>query len=137
VDGYVKIFPKVSHGWTVRYNAEDKSAAKFAEEAHQNMLEWFAKFALFILANPVFGLGELISDAFYQQRKLADKVASKLDSMSQFLTSFIGDPKCRWRETPTGMDKRSWSGRLQLGLWASGWGEERRYWILLKDEITK
>ncbi|KAK9182498.1 hypothetical protein WN944_025643 [Citrus x changshan-huyou] len=44
VDGYVKIFPKVSHGWTVRYNAEDKSAAKFAEEAHQNMLEWFAKY---------------------------------------------------------------------------------------------
>lgn len=44
VDGYVKIFPKVSHGWTVRYNVEDKSAAKCAEEAHQNMLEWFAKY---------------------------------------------------------------------------------------------
>ncbi|GAY68793.1 hypothetical protein CUMW_266940, partial [Citrus unshiu] len=44
VDGYVKIFPKVSHGWTVRYNVEDKSAVKCAEEAHQNMLEWFAKY---------------------------------------------------------------------------------------------
>ncbi|KAH9765330.1 DLH domain-containing protein [Citrus sinensis] len=44
VDGYVKIFPKVSHGWTVRYNVEDKSAVKCAEEAHQDMLEWFAKY---------------------------------------------------------------------------------------------
>ncbi|KAM7255764.1 hypothetical protein ACFE04_011505 [Oxalis oulophora] len=43
VDAYVKIFPKVSHGWTVRYNLEDAEAVKSADEAHQNMLEWFAK----------------------------------------------------------------------------------------------
>ncbi|KAM4116147.1 hypothetical protein ACJW30_02G028700 [Castanea mollissima] len=44
VDGYVKIFPKVEHGWTVRYNVEDAAAVKSAEEAHQDMLEWFAKY---------------------------------------------------------------------------------------------
>ncbi|KAH9765350.1 DLH domain-containing protein [Citrus sinensis] len=43
VDSFVKIFPKVAHGWTVRYNVEDESAVKAAEEAHQNLLEWFAK----------------------------------------------------------------------------------------------
>ncbi|XP_031247771.1 endo-1,3;1,4-beta-D-glucanase-like [Pistacia vera] len=40
VDGFVKIFPKVSHGWTVRYDVE---AVKCADEAHQNMLDWSAK----------------------------------------------------------------------------------------------
>ena len=44
VDSYVKIFPKVSHGWTVRYNVEDEAAVKSAEESHQNLLEWFAKY---------------------------------------------------------------------------------------------
>ncbi|KAF5465614.1 hypothetical protein F2P56_015599 [Juglans regia] len=44
VDGYVKIFPKVAHGWTVRYDVEDEAAVKPAEEAHQNLLEWFAKY---------------------------------------------------------------------------------------------
>ncbi|KAJ6677802.1 ENDO-13-14-BETA-D-GLUCANASE-LIKE PROTEIN [Salix viminalis] len=40
----VKIFPGVGHGWTVRYNVEDESAVKSAEEAHRDMLQWFAKF---------------------------------------------------------------------------------------------
>lgn len=44
VDGFVKIFPKVSHGWTVRYDTEDKAAVKCAEEAHQDMLCWFLKY---------------------------------------------------------------------------------------------
>ncbi|KAM4116150.1 hypothetical protein ACJW30_02G028900 [Castanea mollissima] len=44
VDGFVKIFPKVAHGWTVRYSVEDVAAVKSAEEAHQNLLEWFAKY---------------------------------------------------------------------------------------------
>ncbi|XP_061345554.1 endo-1,3;1,4-beta-D-glucanase-like [Gastrolobium bilobum] len=43
VDSFVKIFPKVSHGWTVRYNTEDAEAVKTAEEAHQDLLDWFAK----------------------------------------------------------------------------------------------
>ncbi|XP_024040860.1 endo-1,3;1,4-beta-D-glucanase isoform X2 [Citrus clementina] len=43
VDSFVKIFPKVAHGWSVRYNVEDESAVKAAEEAHQNLLEWLAK----------------------------------------------------------------------------------------------
>lgn len=40
---FVKIFPKVSHGWTVRYSPEDAEAVKAAEEAHQDLLDWFAK----------------------------------------------------------------------------------------------
>ncbi|XP_043709276.1 endo-1,3;1,4-beta-D-glucanase-like isoform X2 [Telopea speciosissima] len=44
VEGYVKIFPGVIHGWTVRYDVEDKKAVEAAEEAHQDMLDWFAKY---------------------------------------------------------------------------------------------
>ncbi|KAF9679025.1 hypothetical protein SADUNF_Sadunf07G0097100 [Salix dunnii] len=40
----VKIFPGVGHGWTIRYNVEDESAVKSAEEAHRDMLQWFTKF---------------------------------------------------------------------------------------------
>ncbi|GAU12020.1 hypothetical protein TSUD_196440 [Trifolium subterraneum] len=40
---FVKIFPKVSHGWTVRYNPEDAEAVKAADEAHQDLLDSFAK----------------------------------------------------------------------------------------------
>ncbi|GLT47495.1 hypothetical protein SLA2020_211900 [Shorea laevis] len=44
VDSYVKVFPKVAHGWTVRYDVNDEAAVKPAEEAHANMLEWFTKY---------------------------------------------------------------------------------------------
>ncbi|KAK7387814.1 hypothetical protein VNO78_22608 [Psophocarpus tetragonolobus] len=43
VDCYAKIFPKVSHGWSVRYSNEDAEAVKAAEEAHLDLLDWFAK----------------------------------------------------------------------------------------------
>ncbi|KAE9602125.1 hypothetical protein Lal_00050225 [Lupinus albus] len=43
VDSYVKVIPKVAHGWTVRYNTEDAEAVKAAEESHQILLDWFAK----------------------------------------------------------------------------------------------
>ncbi|KAI3469501.1 hypothetical protein Pfo_026164 [Paulownia fortunei] len=43
VDGFVKIFPGVSHGWSVRYKEEDELAVKSAEEAHKDMLGWFVK----------------------------------------------------------------------------------------------
>lgn len=39
----MKVFPEVSHGWTIRYNIEDAMAVKAAEEAHQNLLDWFAR----------------------------------------------------------------------------------------------
>ena len=39
----MKIFPKVAHGWSVRYNVDDEAAVKRAEEAHNDMLEWFAE----------------------------------------------------------------------------------------------
>ncbi|KAK7264534.1 hypothetical protein RJT34_32143 [Clitoria ternatea] len=40
---FVKIFPKVEHGWAVRYNTEDAEAVKVAEEAHQDLLNWITK----------------------------------------------------------------------------------------------
>ena len=43
VDFHVKVFPKVTHGWTMKYRVEDEEAVKKAEEAHQDMLEWFSK----------------------------------------------------------------------------------------------
>ncbi|KAL0283793.1 UNVERIFIED_CONTAM: putative AIM2 family protein [Sesamum angustifolium] len=44
VDAFVKIFPGVSHGWTVRCSDDDDHAVKSAEEAHGDMLDWFAKY---------------------------------------------------------------------------------------------
>nr|KYP58175.1 Endo-1,3,1,4-beta-D-glucanase [Cajanus cajan] len=41
VDSLVKIFPKVSHGWSVRYDKKDAEAVKAAEEAHQVLLNWY------------------------------------------------------------------------------------------------
>ncbi|MED6132385.1 hypothetical protein PIB30_018408 [Stylosanthes scabra] len=43
VASHVKVFPKVSHGWSVRYSNEDAVAVKAAEEAHQDLLAWFDK----------------------------------------------------------------------------------------------
>ncbi|KAK6913867.1 Dienelactone hydrolase [Dillenia turbinata] len=44
VNSFVKIFPRVAHGWTVRYKVEDNAAAKAADEAHQDMIDWFTKY---------------------------------------------------------------------------------------------
>ncbi|KAK7264539.1 hypothetical protein RJT34_32148 [Clitoria ternatea] len=44
VDSYVKIFPGVSHGWTIRYDTDDPEAVKSAEEAHKILLDWFDKY---------------------------------------------------------------------------------------------
>ncbi|CAN8258353.1 unnamed protein product [Cochlearia groenlandica] len=44
VNSYVKVFPKVSHGWTVRYDTDDAEAVKAAEEAHKEMLDWFVTY---------------------------------------------------------------------------------------------
>jgi len=44
VNSYVKIHPKVSHGWTVRYNIDEPEAVKAAEEAHKEMLDWFVTY---------------------------------------------------------------------------------------------
>ncbi|MBA0681434.1 hypothetical protein Goari_023236, partial [Gossypium aridum] len=44
VDSFVKIFPKVAHGWSVRYDVNDLAAVSSANEGHQDMLEWFAKY---------------------------------------------------------------------------------------------
>ncbi|KAF7852326.1 hypothetical protein BT93_L4618 [Corymbia citriodora subsp. variegata] len=41
VDGFVKIYPKTSHGWTTRYKAEDEAAAM---EAHSDMIQWLVKY---------------------------------------------------------------------------------------------
>ncbi|KAL3812718.1 hypothetical protein ACJIZ3_013986 [Penstemon smallii] len=43
VDSFVKIFPGVGHGWTLRYSDDDEFAVKSAQESHVDMLNWFAK----------------------------------------------------------------------------------------------
>lgn len=40
----MKIYPRVSHGWSVRYNVEDEFAVKSAEEAHEDMINWLTKY---------------------------------------------------------------------------------------------
>ncbi|KAJ6815117.1 endo-1,3,1,4-beta-D-glucanase-like [Iris pallida] len=44
VKSFVKIFPGVPHGWSVRYKDDDEFALKSAEEAFQDMLDWFSKY---------------------------------------------------------------------------------------------
>ncbi|KAL0437514.1 UNVERIFIED_CONTAM: 1,4-beta-D-glucanase [Sesamum radiatum] len=44
VASFVKIFPGVVHGWTMRYKLDDEMAVKSAEEAHEDMLNWFIKY---------------------------------------------------------------------------------------------
>ncbi|XP_068660185.1 endo-1,3;1,4-beta-D-glucanase-like [Aristolochia californica] len=44
IDSFVKIFPGVAHGWTMRYDADDELAVKRAEEAHSDMLAWLTKY---------------------------------------------------------------------------------------------
>ncbi|CAN4113487.1 unnamed protein product [Withania somnifera] len=44
IESFVKIFPGVEHGWTVRYNVDNEVVVKAAEEAHSDMLNWFTKF---------------------------------------------------------------------------------------------
>ena len=44
VDSFVKIYPGVAHGWTVRYDENDEVVVKNAEEAHDKMLEWLNKY---------------------------------------------------------------------------------------------
>ncbi|GFQ03757.1 carboxymethylenebutenolidase homolog [Phtheirospermum japonicum] len=44
VDSFVKIFPGVGHGWTVRYNDDDEFAVKSAQESHLDMLSWLTKY---------------------------------------------------------------------------------------------
>ncbi|KAK1417006.1 hypothetical protein QVD17_26128 [Tagetes erecta] len=43
VDHFVKIYPGVTHGWTTRYNDDDPAEVKSAEEAQQDLVNWFGK----------------------------------------------------------------------------------------------
>ncbi|PON80193.1 Dienelactone hydrolase [Parasponia andersonii] len=43
IESFVKIFPGVKHGWTLRYNASDEAARKSADEAHHDLIQWFRK----------------------------------------------------------------------------------------------
>ncbi|KAK7363684.1 hypothetical protein VNO77_05835 [Canavalia gladiata] len=43
VDSYLKIFPNVSHGFTLRYDPNDPKAVESAEKAHKVILDWFDK----------------------------------------------------------------------------------------------
>ncbi|XP_073122147.1 endo-1,3;1,4-beta-D-glucanase-like [Henckelia pumila] len=44
INCFVKIFPGVAHGWSVRYKEEDEHSVKSAAEAHSDMLDWFTKY---------------------------------------------------------------------------------------------
>ncbi|CAA3021244.1 endo-1,3 1,4-beta-D-glucanase-like [Olea europaea subsp. europaea] len=44
VDAFVKVFPGVSHGWSVRYKDNDEATKKCAEEAQKDMLDWCIKY---------------------------------------------------------------------------------------------
>ncbi|XP_068661148.1 endo-1,3;1,4-beta-D-glucanase-like [Aristolochia californica] len=44
IDSFVKIFPGLVHGWTIRYDVNDEAAVKNAEEAHTYMFDWFTKY---------------------------------------------------------------------------------------------
>lgn len=46
VESFVKIFPGVAHGWASRYNEDDELAARNAEEAHTDMLNWLSKYLI-------------------------------------------------------------------------------------------
>ncbi|KAJ4831165.1 hypothetical protein Tsubulata_025736 [Turnera subulata] len=45
IDSYVKVFPGVAHGWSIRYKDGDERAVKSAEEAQEDMLDWLIKHA--------------------------------------------------------------------------------------------
>nr|GMD88278.1 endo-1,3;1,4-beta-D-glucanase-like [Ipomoea batatas] len=44
IDSFVKVFPGVKHGWTLRYDDEDEEAIRVAEEAHSDMLNWLTNY---------------------------------------------------------------------------------------------
>ncbi|XP_076927327.1 endo-1,3;1,4-beta-D-glucanase-like [Bidens hawaiensis] len=44
VEHFVKIYPGVNHGWTSRYNDDDAAEVKNAEEAQQDLVDWFKKY---------------------------------------------------------------------------------------------
>lgn len=44
IKSFVKVFPNVFHGWTVRYDEKDPEIVAKAEEAHKDMLDWYAKY---------------------------------------------------------------------------------------------
>ncbi|KAJ7552893.1 hypothetical protein O6H91_06G075000 [Diphasiastrum complanatum] len=40
---FCEVYPRVAHGWTIRYKVNDEKAVAEAEEAHAALLEWFGK----------------------------------------------------------------------------------------------
>ncbi|POO02304.1 Dienelactone hydrolase [Trema orientale] len=43
IDYFVKLFPGVAHGWTVRY-ADNEEAIRRANESHEDLLNWVTKY---------------------------------------------------------------------------------------------
>ncbi|MCO5571293.1 hypothetical protein L7F22_025031 [Adiantum nelumboides] len=47
IKSFVKIYPGVAHGWTIRYNPDNPEEVAAAEEAQRKMIEWLDKFLLY------------------------------------------------------------------------------------------
>ena len=43
IKSFVKIFPGVARGWTVRYQIDDEVACNRAGEAHDDLIHWFTE----------------------------------------------------------------------------------------------
>ncbi|KAM1691432.1 hypothetical protein ACFX15_032511 [Malus domestica] len=83
----VKIFPKVEHGWTTRYNDEDEAACKAAEEAYQDLLEWlqYTCHRYQKLGQKVFHFVLVFQDSLKAGHRGRDS-ATGVDALSPFLT---------------------------------------------------
>ncbi len=44
IDTFLKVFPNVKHGWTVKYDMDNHEEVAEAEAAHQMMFSWFDKY---------------------------------------------------------------------------------------------
>ncbi|CAM6075753.1 unnamed protein product [Sphagnum tenellum] len=53
IDTFLKVFPNVKHGWTVKYDMDNHEEVAEAEAAHQMMFSWFDKY---LIGNQVLSL---------------------------------------------------------------------------------
>ncbi|WOK95975.1 endo-1,3-1,4-beta-D-glucanase-like isoform X1 [Canna indica] len=72
---FVKIFPGVAHGFAIRYDVNNAWAVKIAEAAHQDMLNWFAKYVKGSIEVSVKVLQKI---AYFEKEENASKENEKM-----------------------------------------------------------